>query len=115
MFRVNSTGDDKTKHVHVNAAILAAAFDDSDHDEDVFQSKIQIVADIVNNVLHERHEAGWNATQPPGTEGDSLLQVLETFAHVAAQSLENHVTDGHIGGRIGFEEAYLSTTRAKIG
>ncbi|XP_052265655.1 adhesion G protein-coupled receptor L2-like [Dreissena polymorpha] len=75
---------------------------------------IEIVADIVNNVLHERHEAGWNATQPPGTEGDSLLQVLETFTHVAAQSLENHVTDGHIGGRIGFEEAYLSTARAKI-
>jgi len=35
----------------------------------------QIVCDVVDNLLNERHETGWNATQPAGTEGDNLLKV----------------------------------------
>ncbi|KAL4240048.1 latrotoxin receptor [Mactra antiquata] len=75
---------------------------------------IEIVADIVNNILSDKHGYGWNATQPPGTEGDNLMKVIETFAHVVSRSLENHVNDGYITGPIGFEDAYLSTVRQKI-
>ena len=54
-------------------------------------------------------------TRPPGEEGDHLMRVTETFAHVLAQSLENHVNDGSIGGKIGFEQAYMMTARPEVG
>ena len=73
------------------------------------------MSDVVNNILSEKHESGWSATQPPGTEGDNLLKVMETFAHVVSRSLHNHVMDGQIGGTVGYEQAYLSCTRNKIG
>ena len=73
------------------------------------------MANIVDNLLSEKHGYGWNATQPPGTEGDNLMKVLETFAHVMSRSLQNHVTDGYIGGKIGYEDAYLFTICPKIG
>ncbi|XP_053392532.1 adhesion G protein-coupled receptor L2-like [Mercenaria mercenaria] len=75
---------------------------------------IEIVADVVDNLLSEKHGYGWNATQPPGTEGDNLMKVLETFAHVMSRSLQNHMIDGNIGGNVQFEEANLKTVRPKI-
>ena len=75
----------------------------------------QIISDIVNNLLNEKHDLGWNVTRPPGEEGDNFMKVMETFAHVLAQSLENHVNDGSIGGKIGFEQAYMMTSRQEIG
>ncbi|XP_052778311.1 adhesion G protein-coupled receptor L2-like [Mya arenaria] len=75
---------------------------------------IQIVCDVVDNLLSEKHELGWNATQPPGTEGDNLLKVMETFAHVVSRILQNQITDGNIHGTVGFEDAYLYAIRQKI-
>lgn len=69
----------------------------------------------MDNLLSEKHGYGWNATQPPGTEGDNLMKAIETFAHVMSRSLQNHVTDGNIGGTIGYEDAYLGTVRQKLG
>ena len=43
------------------------------------------------------------------------MKVIETFGNVLAQSMENHVNDGSIGGRIGFEQAYMATAREEIG
>lgn len=78
-------------------------------------SFFQIVSDVTNNILSEKHELGWSATQPQGTEGDNLMKVMETFCHVISRSLQNHVTDGYISGSVGFENAYLSFSRPKIG
>ena len=75
----------------------------------------QIVSDIVNNLLNEQHDLGWNVTRPPGEEGDNFMKEMEIFAQVLAQSLENHVNDGSIGGKIGFEQAYMMSSRQEIG
>ena len=73
------------------------------------------MADIINHILHERHDAGWNATKPPGTEGDNLMKVIETFTAVLSRSLQNHVHDGVISGAIGYEEAFLKVARTNFG
>lgn len=75
----------------------------------------QVISDIVNNLLNEKHDLGWNVTRPSGDEGDNLMKVMETFAHVLAQSMENHVNDGSIGGKIGFEQAYMALARHEVG
>ena len=54
-------------------------------------------------------------TRPPGEEGDNFMKEMEIFAQVLAQSLENHVNDGSIGGKIGFEQAYMMSARQEIG
>ena len=76
---------------------------------------MQIISDITNNLMDEKHEYGWNATTPSGVEGDNLMKVMETFAHVLSRSLQHHISDGEIAGRIGFEEAFLKSSRHEIG
>ena len=75
----------------------------------------QVISDIVNNLLDEKHDLAWSVTRPPGEEGDNLMKVIETFGHVLAQSMENHVIDGSIGGTIGYEQAYMATAKPEIG
>ena len=58
---------------------------------------------------------GWNATKPAGVEGDNLMKVMETFAHVLSRNLQNHVTDGEVEGRFGYENAYLKSARPELG
>ena len=53
----------------------------------------QILGKIVNNLLKDKNEEGWNATSPIGAEGDSLMQVMHRFAQVISRSLIFHVVD----------------------
>ncbi|KAJ8318311.1 hypothetical protein KUTeg_003402 [Tegillarca granosa] len=53
----------------------------------------QLIINIVENLLSGRHDVGWSATKPQGEEGDKLLQVMELFSSIIAQSLEHHVRD----------------------
>lgn len=57
-------------------------------------SSAQIISNIVNNILRPKNEIGWNATQPSGTEGDNLMQVMHRFADAIFRSLYYHIIDG---------------------
>ncbi|XP_059158667.1 cadherin EGF LAG seven-pass G-type receptor 1-like [Physella acuta] len=54
----------------------------------------ELFINIVNNLLAPRNEAGWNATQPLGDEGDQLMQAMYEFADVISRSLDYHIKDG---------------------
>ncbi|XP_062603482.1 adhesion G protein-coupled receptor L2-like [Saccostrea cucullata] len=52
--------------------------------------------DIVNNLLESKNDAGWKNTKPAGVEGDNLLLVVEEFATVVADILEEQMKRGVI-------------------
>lgn len=65
----------------------------------------------MENLLSGRHDVGWAATKPPGEEGDNLLQVMELFSSIIAQSLEHHVRDDISK----LKDAKISVTKENIG
>ncbi|XP_064634672.1 adhesion G protein-coupled receptor L1-like [Lineus longissimus] len=70
----------------------------------------QSVARSVGGLLHERNERGWREIKPPGSEGDELMKVMESFLNLIAKSLLYHVKVGAIS----HNEAFIKAKYKKI-
>ncbi|XP_050390445.2 cadherin EGF LAG seven-pass G-type receptor 1 [Patella vulgata] len=70
----------------------------------------QILGTIIDNLLSSKNDAGWNATQPAGVEGDNLLVVMHLFADVISRSLVYHVIDGLVS----YKDAVITVFKENI-
>ena len=51
---------------------------------------------VLDNILYEKNDLGWNAQNPQGAEGDELMKVTTEMYEVLSKSIKFHVMRGDV-------------------